>query len=261
MKKKISKEASKEIIALTEGVFSYVVDVSLWITAYSLELTVPRSTGNIWKAQMEADRLLQHINYDVLKEALKRARARGWIKKTHRRNALPEITKEGRERLASLVPKYREKRTWDERMYLVTYDIPETHRKQRNILRESLLQIGCGRLQDSVWITPYDPADVLRELIQQNNLQGTVILSTIGKDGSIGDENLHELIIRIYHLDEINDRYKKWIDEVKTSKIIDHWMVLKYVAILQDDPQLPFSLLPLWWQGDSTYQLVKSKLK
>ncbi len=261
MKKKISKRASQEIIALTEGVFSYVVDVSLWITAYTLELTVPRPTKDLWKAQAEADRLLRHINYDVLKDALKRARARGWIKKPHHRNALPEITKEGRERLASLVPKYREKRTWDERMYLVTYDIPETHRKQRNILRESLLQLGCGRLQDSVWMTPYDPADVLTEVIQQNNLQGTVILSTIGKDGSIGDENLHELIIRIYHLDELNNRYKTWIQEAKSSKRIDHWMILKYLSILQDDPQLPFFLLPSWWHGDSAYQLVKSKLK
>ena len=154
MEKKFSKEVSQEIVALTEGVFSYVVDLSLWITVYSLELTVPRSTGNIWKAQMEADRLLQHVNYDVLKEALKRARKRGWIKKTHHWNSMPEITKEGRERLVSLIPKYKEKRTWDERMYLVTYDIPETHRKQRNVLRESLQKLGCGRLQDSVWMTP-----------------------------------------------------------------------------------------------------------
>ena len=261
MKKKFSKEASREIVALAEGVFSSVVDVCLWITAYNMELMVPRATKDLWKAQMEADKTLQHINYEVLKEALKRARKHGWIKKTHHRNAMPEITKEGKQRLASLMPTYQEGRTWGERMYLVTYDIPETHRKQRNILRESLLQLGCGRLQDSVWMTPYNPADALTELIQQNNLQGTVIISTIGKDGSIGDESLPDLIIRIYQLDEINDRYKKWIDEVKTSKIIDHWMVLKYVAILQDDPQLPFSLLPSWWQGDDAYRLVKSKLK
>lgn len=261
MKKEFSKETSQEVVALAEGVFSYVVDVCLWTTAYGLELTVPRQTGDMWKAQMEADRLLQHVNYDVLKEALKRARTRGWIKKMHRRNAMPEITKEGKLRLASLIPEYREKRTWDERMYLVTYDIPETHRKQRNILRESLQQLGCGRLQDSVWMTPYNPADVLTDIIQQNNLQGTVIISIIGKDGSISDESLSELIIRIYRLDEINNRYKTWIEEAKSRKQIDHWMVLKYLAILQEDPQLPFSLLPSWWQGDDAYDLVKSKLK
>ena len=261
MKKEFSKETNQEVVALAEGVFSYVVDICLWITAYGLELTVPRATKDVWKAQMEADKTLQHINYEVLKEALKRARKHGWIKRTHCRNAVPEITKEGRERLASIIPTYHEKRVWDNRMYLITYDIPETHRKQRNILRESLQRLGCGRLQDSVWITPYNPTDVLTELIQQNNLQGTVIISTIGKDGSIGDESLPALIIRIYCLDEINDRYKKWIDEVKTCEHIDHWAVLKYLAILQDDPQLPFALLPSWWQGDTAYQQVKSKLK
>jgi len=259
--KKFSKEASQELINLTDGVFSYVVDVCLWITAYGLELMVPRATKDVWKAQMEADKTLQHINYDVLKEALKRARKHGWIKKTHHRYVMPEITKEGKQRLASFIPIYHEKRVWDDRMYLVTYDIPETHRKQRNILRESLQRLGCGRLQDSVWMTPYNPTDVLTDIIQQNNLQGTVIISTIGKDGSISDESLPELIIRIYHLDEINHQYKTWIQEAKTGKHIDHWMVLKYLAILQEDPQLPFSLLPSWWQGDTSYQLVKSKLK
>lgn len=261
MEKKITKEASQKLIDLTEGVFSYAVDVCLWIAVYTLELTQPRPTRDVWKAQVEADRFLQHVNYEALKDAFKRARKRGWIKKTHNRNTQPEITKEGRERLASLIPHYREKRTWDERMYLVTYDIPETHRRQRNILRDCLEQLGCGRLQDSVWMTPYDPADSLTDVIQENDLQGTVIVSTIGKDGSIGDEKLPELIISIYHLDKINNRYKEWIDEVKRGKHIDHWEVMKYLAILQTDPQLPFSLLPSWWQGDAAYTIVKPNLK
>jgi len=185
----------------------------------------------------------------------------GWIKKTHHRNTPLEITKEGRERLSSLVPIYHEKRAWDNRMYLVTYDIPETHRKQRNILRESLQRIGCGRLQDSVWMTPYNPTDILTDVVEHNNLQGTVIISTIGKDGSIGEESLPELIIRIYCLEELNKRYIVWLEEAKNRKQIDHWIILKYLSILQEDPQLPFSLLPSWWKGDVAYQQVKSKLK
>jgi len=144
---------------------------------------------------------------------------------------------------------------------LVTYDIPETHRKQRNILRESLQRIGCGRLQDSVWMTPYNPTDILTDVVEHNNLQGTVIISTIGKDGSIGEESLPELIIRIYCLEELNKRYIVWLEEAKNRKQIDHWIILKYLSILQEDPQLPFSLLPSWWKGDVAYQQVKSKLK
>src|SRR3989337_1644773 len=105
------------------------------------------------------------------------------------RHAIPEITKEGRKRLRRLIPRYDEKRVWDGRMHLVTYDIPERRYSDRQLLRMYLKKIGCGRLQDSVWITPYNPVDIIRAFVEKHDLAGTVIVSDMGDGGAIGEED------------------------------------------------------------------------
>lgn len=259
-KRGVRKEVSRVALAATEGLFSHMVDVALWFAIYMAELSVPFETyGKIWRAQRTADRFLNEVNYESLKEAIKQARRRGWLKKMRRRGAPPEITKEGKRRLAAIVPQYDEKRIWDGRMHLVTYDIPEKRRGDRELLREYLKRLGCGRLQDSVWITPYNPIDTLRSFIEEKALGGTVIVSDIGKDGSIGEEDVQRMVARTYGLESLNDRYEEWLADVEEHGV-DHWAVVRYLSILADDPQLPFSLLPPWWKGDTAYKEVKPHL-
>lgn len=255
--KGVHKEVRRAAIALTEGLFSHMVDVALWFAIYMAELSVPFETyGKVWRAQRAADRFLDEVNYEVLKEAIKQARRRGLLKKARRRGAPPEITNEGRRRLAALVPRYDEKRTWDGRMHLVMYDIPEKRRRDRGLLREYLQRIGCARLQDSVWMTPYNPIDTLRSLVEERRLGGTVIVSDIGKDGSIGEEDVQLMVVHTYGLEPLNDRYEEWLADVEEHGV-DHWAVVRYLSILADDPQLPFPLLPSWWKGDNAYKRVK----
>lgn len=259
-KKGVSRRLSRAALGLAEGVFAHTVDMALWFAIYMAEVGVPQSTsGQVWRAQIAADRFLHQVNYDVIKNALNDARKRGWIQK-RTRHAAPEITKEGRRRLASVLPHYDEKRVWDGRVHLITYDIPEKQRDDRDLLREYLRRMGCGRLQDSVWMTPYNPIDALRDVIENKSLVGTVIVSDIGKDGSIGEEDLKALIVRVYRLEELNERYETWLEESEAEEV-DHWRVITYLSILQGDPQLPFALLPPWWKGEKAYSFVRSHLR
>lgn len=258
-KKSLSRKLSRAALQLTEGLFSNAVDLGLWYVAFMGALSVPQSSVNqVYRAQVTADRFLNQVNYEVIKNALNTARKRGFIT-YHRRRAWPGITTEGRRRLAAVVPSYDQKRLWDKRMHVVTYDIPEKKRDDRDLLREHLCLIGCARLQDSVWITPYNPVDTLRSFIEENGLSGTIIISDMGKDGSIGEENRQSLIVRVYNLEKLNDRYEELLCEIDEHGV-DHWVVIKYLSILRDDPQLPFELLPRWWKGDKVYQLVKPHL-
>lgn len=253
------RKLSHALLSLGEGIFSYAVDMTLWFTVYYLELSVPQSTiGQNWRAVIAADRFLRDANYAAIKNALQTARKRGWLRKT-RRNANPEITAAGKRRLANIIPHYDRRRAWDGRMHVVTYDIPEKQRTDRDLLRVHLTRIGAAKLQDSVWITPYNPVDILRSYTDTHHLSGTIIVSDMGKDGSIGDVDLPSLVGSVYKLQMLNDRYASWISEHK-EKRIDHWGVLQYLAILRDDPQLPFSLLSPWWKGDNAYQMVKPYL-
>lgn len=50
---------------------------------------------------------------------------------------------------------------WDGRWRVVLFDIPERHRSVRNCLRVFMQEYGFVRLQDSVWIYPYDCEDLI----------------------------------------------------------------------------------------------------
>ena len=246
-----------------EGLFSYVTDVALWTTIFTAELSVPQSaSGQMWRAQIAADRFLYEWNYESIKTAIANARRQRLLKPVKRgRHAIPEITETGKRRLTAIIPVYDEKRIWDGRMHLVTYDVPEPKRLDRDALRGVIRQLGAGRLQDSVWITPYNPVDTLRSFVSDHHLSGSVIVSDMGKDGAIGEENLSSLVVRVWKLDLINDRYKEWLREYKRSDVLDQWLITSYLSILRDDPQLPFILLPIWWKGDHAWRLVAPKLK
>lgn len=251
---------NRDILQGAEGVFSYTVDLTLWLTVYVADMLVPQSTnGQLWRAKTAADRFLKDVNYEAIKHALATARKKKWIKKSSR-TAPPEITSKGLERLTASLPQYDEKRIWDGRLHLVTYDIPESKKTQREIFRRYLRRIGCGKLQDSVWMTPYNPIDIVRKFIDAHGLVGTVIISDLGKDASIGEEDMVSLLARVYELEELNVRYEAWLKDIQKSKVIDMQSVFAYLAILRDDPQLPFILLPSWWKGDEAFNKVKSKL-
>lgn len=254
--------ARRVLLDATEGIFSKTVDFSLWFIAFTLHVSAPQGvSGQVFRAQWAADRFLERVNYDVIKDALKHAQRRGWLTKTRKRHALPEITEEGKKRLKDILPHYDEKRIWDGAMHLVTYDIPEPRSVDRQFFREYLRRMGCGRLQDSVWMTPYNPIDTIRAFVSERGLAGTVIVSNVGKDGAIGEEDIHSLVVQVYGLEELNDRYEQWLNQYQFASSVDHWALIQYLSILRDDPQLPFSLLPHWWLGDKAYDRVKPWLE
>lgn len=255
-----TRELSRMALKAAEGLFAHSVDMTLWMMVYCAEISLPQSvSGQLWRAKIEADKFLSKINYKVIENALITAKRNKWVR-TVRRGAMPEITKEGKRRLLEVLPRYDVKRIWDGRIHLVTYDIPEVKKRQREILREQLRSIGCGKLQDSVWMTPYNPIDTLRSFIAELQLGGTIIISDLGRDSSIGEEDLQSLVVRVYKLEELNERYMQWLKKVDRHGSIDAQLVVGYLAILKDDPQLPFDLLPDWWEGDKAYEKVKEKV-
>lgn len=69
------------------------------------------------------------------------------------------LTKEGRLELARMVarqPDSRKHLRWDKRWRMVIYDIKESRKSKRVMLQGLLRNFGFRRLQDSVWIYPYD---------------------------------------------------------------------------------------------------------
>jgi hypothetical protein len=79
-------------------------------------------------------------------------------------NGFLRLTKKGERELRFLELKefgLEKPRRWDGKWRILVFDIPERRRKVRTRIRRVLMQIGFVRLQDSVWVYPYDCEDVI----------------------------------------------------------------------------------------------------
>lgn len=74
------------------------------------------------------------------------------------------LTPAGHEELALEQAKmtlHSPKRKWDGRWRMVVFDIPERRKHVRGRLREIMRGVGFVRLQNSVWVYPYDCEDLV----------------------------------------------------------------------------------------------------
>ena len=261
MKKNTAKTLSSEVLEKADGVFGTVIDLSLWYIAYFASLGIPqKQSGAYWQAQRNADSFLELVHYDVIKRGIIEARRRGFVEKKRSDTGDVQISPSGVKRLQSVTPLYKEMRPWDGKMYLVTYDIPEKQRRDRVILCRYLTRIKCARLQDSLWLTLDNPKAELWAFVKEHELGGMIIVSDVGRDGSIGDEDIHTLIIRVFNIEKLNKRYIIWLNRAE-REATPQLSLLGFLSILKDDPQLPFELLPSWWKGNEAYAMVKRQLR
>lgn len=246
----------EKVVKISGGVVSYLADLLLFMITYGVELsTAGYGAGAANKAYARATRELFGIDERSTSRALSKLKEKGYVKYTKDGPDI-EITAAGKKRLQRSVSIYERRRKWDGRIYLITYDIPEHRKLVRDRFRRWLKKIGCGMLQASVWLTPYDPRGVLGEYIRYNRLEGEVLISYTGKDGSIAGKDVKKLLAKVYHLDGLNKRYKEFL-----KKPLEKWpgykVAFEFYAILKDDPQLPFELLPDDWEGDNAFKAFK----
>ena len=250
-------EASRKrkIESLSWGLASRMGDLALLTLFLGLSLSMPsKHSGKFFGKTFR--KLHDILDEATVKTVFYRLKQQGLINYSQRLWQTPQIIQAGKDRLRQLLPAYDEKRIWDKRLYLVSYDIPNDKKITRDRLRQTLKQLGCGLLQESVWLTPYNPKQVLEKFVAKNDLFGQVLISDLGKDGSVGGENLHSLVNRVYLLDELNQRYQEFVNQWP-SKPPTPEILSRFFSILKDDPQLPFELLPDDWLGEQAWELVK----
>lgn len=241
---------------ITFGVFGSAVDLLLWLsfmTGASFGKTGP---AGFTKAFQEADEILEQINHHTLVASWRRLFKKRLLTYKKRGNLYNlEITNFGKKRLQQSLPYYFSKRPWDKRIYLITYDIPEIARKKRDLLRYYLRQNFCRLLQESAWLTPYNPRQLINDFVEKYKIPGTVIVSDVGEDGGVGDTSLQDLIVRLYNLEDLNNRYEEYIKISQEREQSTNQLLIEYLSILKDDPQLPFELLPHSFLGEKAHQI------
>ena len=155
---------------------------------------------------------------------------------------------------------------------MVVFDIPESQKKARDILRYRIKKEGFSLMQGSLWVSPLEPSDRLLHYIRNKNLRWYVKILKFEIDKA--DEK--EMIHRIWKLDKLNAAYLEFIEDAKKyfalvkdydfgSEIIKFKALNllaretegKYLEIVKSDPRLPSSLLPRDWQGKHAYKIYQ----
>ena len=70
---------------------------------------------------------------------------------------------------------------WDGKWRMVIFDIPENKKRHRDLLRTTITRLGFFRLQNSVWIYPYDCEELGTLLKTEYSLGKNVLYMIVDK--------------------------------------------------------------------------------
>lgn len=254
---KNGKKTVSECVAwATDGLLRTVTNVVLLHVYLLVASGGVKTMGDADRMVREVHGLLDELNYDTIKRAVYQltkegllARPKQWDRTTI------AITNVGKQRIAQAIPSYRTERPWDGHIYLVSYDIPTRANRSRDLLREYVKRTGAAILQESLWINPYNPSMLLQSFMNEHEIPGTILVSKLGRDGTIGQESLADLIVRVYRLDILARRYEEFLKTYRHPTDAPRAKIaIDYLAILKDDPQLPFPLIPKNFPAESAWK-------
>lgn len=128
----------------------------------------------------------------VVNNAINRLVERGELRRVFRKGKpMLEMTESGRGRLARIAMTHHKatQREWDGKWRVVIFDIPESLRGKRDVLRGMLRRIGFLQLQQSVWIYPFSCEEFVQLLKTDLSIRGMVkylVCESIEGDTKIG---------------------------------------------------------------------------
>ena len=128
-----------------------------------------------------------------VKSALSRLAQKGYVVFEERNgNRYARITPAGEKELKyqeqKTALKLQRRRRWDKRWRVIAFDIPERRRNIRDRLRIVMRDAGFYRLQDSVWLYPYDCEDFITLLKADLKIGAAVlymVVEQIENDGKL----------------------------------------------------------------------------
>lgn len=223
----------------TSGIFTSLADSILFIASLPLVLSSgDRSTRGIYESFAGA----RSLNVASIRRAIRHARTSGWIKDDL------TVTRRGAERLQSMLPRpYAYPKKWDGTWNLVSFDIPERDRSKRAWLRSALVRLGFAALHQSLWLSPLAHLGDVLEWGRSRQLRNHLI---VFRSKEVGTSFSGNLANRLWHLDDLNDRYERFLLRTTRDDLPRFTLLTEYLSIVAKDPFLPKPLLPDDWLGE-----------
>lgn len=119
----------------------------------------------------------QRPRIDSMRRAFLRLKSSGYIEVVDQKARLTQKGKILLNKLTYLG--YGEKKKWDKKWRLIIFDIPEKKREVRNQFRQTLNTIGFIKLQNSVWVYPYECSELISLLKSDFEIGKDVLYLTV----------------------------------------------------------------------------------
>lgn len=238
------KSLSSKIEEITLGIWNSLIDVVL------LEIKLLEHIAGGEKITMHN---LQRVLNEELGVAPKRSVSHAFAYAREKKliSKHGTLTQAGEEKLHKTLLSYQPLTSWDGNWTFVAFDIQEKVRFKRSILRAYLRRWKFGKLQNSVWVSARDATQELTALCTTYHILPPRVL--FWKTKNVG-MNPKEAAEHIWNLQKLNQRYGEYVKEYQ--KDINAFAgIFAFLAIAQDDPQLPPELLPLHWNGEEAFRL------
>jgi len=166
---------------------------------------------------------------------------------------------------------------WDKKWRLVIFDIPEEKRQSRDLLRRYLTTLGFGKVQRSIWISPYDFGGIIQRYARKLELSDYIYQITAERFRGLSPAVAIETF---WDLEGINNQYLELIERYKKKqkklyeliekapgqkdvarRVIKEHLLWDYQSIISRDPNLPLEFLPDEWGGEKAREFVESYLE
>lgn len=192
--------------------------------------------------------LIGRSHKQIIASSLGRLTAKQYLeKKIINNNINYQCSKIGKSKINEILDSikiYDQKRLKDNSWTLVIFDIPENSRSVRDAFRNSLISIGFGKLQDSIWVSYHKQNNYLDQIIKLLNISKNV---TIINTNNLNLNYEIELVKKIqWNWKQLNNEYQEFIENSKkylSNKNKTSYnakkLVYNFAKIMHKDPKLP----------------------
>lgn len=147
---------------------------------------------------------------------------------------------------------------------ILSFSLPETHRKERHLLRRRLAWEGFGLLRDGVWIAPgdHDLTEILDQLPRAGVDQHVEAFRAYPKFADV-----QGMISRTWELDQLKERYEQFLREWTAPAPApaaaddlgrDLLLISAWRQLLRETPRLPAVHLPEDWPAERCLDLFRT---
>lgn len=220
---------------------------------------------------------LPNYTRQAIASTLGRLASRNWLIKTESDPELYRITEAGNKYIGDVLDTIRKHEDgWNGQWFCVIVTLPESRRKERDVLRHYLLDRGFGRLADGFYVSSWNRQPEIAEIIRRLNIGASILMfetQPLGKatnqmiiqqawdwDGLIRElsrflATANDRVVKIEALAK-----KREPSDYSRLRFLAKSFVFEYGSILSGDANIPTSLTikpELYEQALALYERVR----